>query len=476
MKLRYRRTILVGFAFLAICAFWQMYDNVIPLILTETFHLNETLSGAIMAADNVLALFLLPLFGALSDRTRTRFGKRMPYIFAGTILAVMLMNVLPVLDNAYFRTPTSGKLAAFVAVLGLLLVAMGLYRSPAVALMPDVTPKPLRSRGNAVINLMGALGGILYLLAANVLYSAEATEGLAHVDYQPLFLVVGGIMLLSLLIQVFTIREEPMAEDVRRWEAEHPEQEEADGAAGKGGFAALPREVRRSLFFLLLSIALWFIGYNGVTTWFTTYASQVWGMALGEASGCLMLATGGAIVSYLPVGAAAARVGRKRTIAFGVVLLAKNAHVHGLLMAALHRGDLRKTYQALTLGCPDPPEGIWDAPLGRVPGESLLRRVDPAGKTARTQYRVLETQGGLARLELHPLTGRTHQLRVHCAYAGCPILGDSQYGNSQAMTFGFSGQQLLAKALSLPHPLTGAAVTLTSRQSLPPLRKIQGKF
>lgn len=161
---------------------------------------------------------------------------------------------------------------------------------------------------------------------------------------------------------------------------------------------------------------------------------------------------------------------------FGVVLLAKNAHVHGLLMDAQRRGDLRKTYQALTWGCPDPPEGIWDAPLGRVPGESLLRQVDPAGKIARTEYRVLETQGGLARLELHPLTGRTHQLRVHCAYAGCPILGDSQYGNSQAMTFGFSGQQLLAKALSLPHPLTGAAVTLTSRQSLSPLRKIQGNF
>lgn len=161
---------------------------------------------------------------------------------------------------------------------------------------------------------------------------------------------------------------------------------------------------------------------------------------------------------------------------FGVVLLAKNAHVHGLLMDAQRRGDLRKTYQALTWGCPDPPEGIWDAPLGRVPGESLLRRVDPVGKIARTEYRVLETQGGLARLELHPLTGRTHQLRVHCAYAGCPILGDSQYGNSQAMTFGFSGQQLLAKALSLPHPLTGEAVTLTSRQSLPPLRKIQGNF
>ena len=161
---------------------------------------------------------------------------------------------------------------------------------------------------------------------------------------------------------------------------------------------------------------------------------------------------------------------------FGVVLLAKNAHVHGLLMDAQRRGDLRKTYQALTWGCPDPPEGIWDAPLGRVPGESLLRQVDPAGKIARTEYRVLETQGGLARLELHPLTGRTHQLRVHCAHAGCPILGDGQYGKSQAMDIGFTGQQLLAKALSLPHPLTGEAVTLTSRQSLPPLRKIQGKF
>lgn len=156
---------------------------------------------------------------------------------------------------------------------------------------------------------------------------------------------------------------------------------------------------------------------------------------------------------------------------FGVVLLAKNAHVHGLLMAALRRGSFHKTYEALTLGCPDPPQGVWDVPLGRVPGESLLRQVDPAGKPACTKYRALETLGGLARLELTPVTGRTHQLRVHCAHAGCPILGDRQYG-SQGAQMGFSGQQLLARSLLFIHPLTEAPLSLESRRSLPPLSRI----
>lgn len=142
MKLDHRRTILVGLAFLSICAFWQMYDSVIPKILTETFRLNETISGAIMALDNILALFLLPLFGALSDRTSTKIGRRMPFILLGTACAAVLMNLLPVLDNRYAAAPSTGKLVGFAAVLGLLLVAMGTYRSPAVALMPDVTPNP----------------------------------------------------------------------------------------------------------------------------------------------------------------------------------------------------------------------------------------------------------------------------------------------------------------------------------------------
>ena len=163
MKLNNRRTILVGLAVLSICTFWQMYDSVMTLILTDTFKLNETFAGAIMAADNVLALFLLPFFGALSDKTHTKIGHRMPFIVGGTAAAAVLMNLIPLLDDRYAATPSPATLVIFIVVLGLLLVAMGTYRSPAVALMPDVTPKPLRSRANAIINLMGAVGGILYL-------------------------------------------------------------------------------------------------------------------------------------------------------------------------------------------------------------------------------------------------------------------------------------------------------------------------
>ena len=173
MKLDNKHTVLIGFAFLSICAFWQMYDSLVPLMLTNTFHINEVFSGAIMAADNVLALFLLPLFGSLSDKCDSRLGRRRPFSLFGTLAAVVLMMGLPIISDSYRAAPTGGKLAGFIAVLGLLLVAMGTYRSPAVALMPDVTPKPLRSKANAVINLMGAVGGILYLLVTTFLYTDQ---------------------------------------------------------------------------------------------------------------------------------------------------------------------------------------------------------------------------------------------------------------------------------------------------------------
>ena len=320
MKLNYGRTVRIGFAFLAICAFWQMYNNVIPLILTNTFHMNESLSGAIMAADNVLALFLLPLFGSLSDKCKSPMGRRKPFILAGTVLSVLLMLLVPVLDNRYFSYPSKGLSMVFVCVLGLLLIAMGTYRSPAVALMPDLTPKPFRSRANAVINLMGALGGIIYLILASILYSEARTKGLAHVNYLPLFLIVAAIMVLSLLIVLFTINEPALRLQVENYEKDHPEQETAP--VGDDGSRTLPPAVKRSLIFLLISVSLWFISYNAVETWFTTYAQRMWGMSLGSASLCLTIATGGAILSYIPIGQAAARFGRRRVIIAGVILLA----------------------------------------------------------------------------------------------------------------------------------------------------------
>ena len=318
-KLDNKRTVLVGLAFLSISAFWQMYDNVIPKLLTGTFHIGESLAGAVMAADNVLALFLLPFFGSLSDRTRTRLGRRTPYILAGTAFAVILMNILPVLDNSYAAQAAPFKFASFVVTLGLLLIAMGSYRSPAVALMPDVTPKPLRSRANAIINLMGAVGGVIYLAVAAVLYPNSKVAGLEHVNYQPLFLVVSGLMAAAVIVLLLTIREPKLSAENQALESEHPEWNlaEDDGSGGE----VLPAPVKRSLGFLLASIALWFVGYNGVTTWFTTYVAQVMGQGLGGASLCLMVATGGAIVSYIPIGILASKVGRKKTILAGVVLL-----------------------------------------------------------------------------------------------------------------------------------------------------------
>lgn len=320
MKLNNRQTIKIGFAFLSICAFWQMYNNIVPLMLTNTFQMNETFSGAIMAADNILALFLLPVFGGLSDRCKNKLGKRKPFILCGTVAAVFLMLLLPFIDNQFFENPSTTKQVLFVCVLGCLLVAMGTYRSPAVALMPDVTPKPLRSKANAIINLMGAVGGIVYLLIASVMYSSKRTAGLEHVNYMPIFMVVAGIMMVSLIILMFAVNEVKLNKEMLSYEEEHPEENLI--VKDEEGNEQLPAPVKKSLAFLLASIALWFIGYNGVETWFTTYANRMWGMSLGSAAMCLTVATGGAILSYIPIGQVASRIGRRKTIMSGIVLLA----------------------------------------------------------------------------------------------------------------------------------------------------------
>ena len=312
MKLDYKRTILIGFAFLSISAFWQMYDNIIPLILKYFFNIGDTLSGGIMALDNIFALFMLPIFGALSDKVSTNRGKRTPFIFVGTILAVIFMIFLPIAANMR-------NLALFIVMLLLTLIAMSTYRSPAVSLMPDVTPKPLRSKGNAIINLMGAVGGILYLIITAVMYPKSKTEGLEHVNYQPLFLIVGGIMLISVGLLLITINENKLVAENKELEAQHPEWNLAE--EDSSGHEVLPKEVKKSLGFLLASIALWFIGYNGVTTWFTRYVAVVMGSGIGKASLYLTVATGGAIISYIPIGKLAQKLGRKKTIMAGTILL-----------------------------------------------------------------------------------------------------------------------------------------------------------
>lgn len=316
IKLNYKRTFTVGLAFMSICAFWQLYDNVIPLILKNTFNLSDTWSGVIMALDNVIALFLLPILGALSDKRQTRIGRRMPFILAGTAIAVVLMVFLPVFDNRYYESASEGMFIGFLIVLGLLLISMALYRSPAVALMPDVTPKPLRSKGNAIINLMGAVGGILYLIISSVMFRQKGVRN----DYQMIFIIIAAIMAISVFILFIFIKEPECVKEVQEYEATHPEDnlEVKDEATSK---TYLPREVKRSLYFILASIALWFMGYNAITTAFSKYATLEWNMSLSQANQCLTIATGVAILSYIPIGEIASRVGRKKSIIFGVLLL-----------------------------------------------------------------------------------------------------------------------------------------------------------
>ncbi len=332
MKLDTSRTVRVGFAFLSICAFWQLYDNVVPLILKFTFNIPDGPSGIVMSLDNILALFLLPLFGALSDQTHTRLGRRTPFILGGTAAAVLLMNLLPIADNAH-------SFWLFIVALALLLVAMGTYRSPAVALMPDVTPKPLRSKGNAIINLMGTLGGIFTLVVTKFLVFDRA-DGSS--DYTYLFIAVAVLMVAAVVVLLITVKEKKLAQETAvvndAYDAAEaaklpPEERRAEEEASrkaKAGLRSLSPEVRKSLMLILFSVFFWFMGYNAVTTVFTKYVIVQWGYDLSTASNFLMIATGAAMLCYIPVGMLSSRFGRKRMIQFGVLLLTLSFGVLGL--------------------------------------------------------------------------------------------------------------------------------------------------
>lgn len=425
MKLNYKRTIFVGFAFFLICAFWQAYDNTIPLILTNKFGLSQTASGAIMALDNVLALFMLPLFGAISDRHNSKMGKRTPFILIGTLVAAMAFVGLSFADNMQMRniaqvkdidspaalqiiyeneadaplqTPdgeefvlsemftqeefssissqivyengaakaVSGEsyllenrfsnaeqkdlekhkdgkaftnphytnyvvparqayawqqtaenpmtLVFFIGLLLIALIAMSTFRSPAVALMPDVTIKPLRSKANAVINLMGSAGGVI-VLALGMVFATSAVKN-SLMSYTLYFSVIAGIMLLALALFLWQVREprfvREMHEESKRFGISE-EEEATDGEKRKLGKAE-----RRSLMFLLASIVLWYMGYNAVTSKYSVYASSILNK---DYNLTLIIAQAAAIISYLPVGIISSKLGRKKTILAGIVML-----------------------------------------------------------------------------------------------------------------------------------------------------------
>ena len=343
MKLNYKRTVLVGMAFLLISACWQAYDAIIPLMLTNHFGLPHIASGTIMSLDNVLAAFLLPLFGSISDRTRTRLGRRTPFIILGTVVAAITFVLLTFIDNyqlarviaagipnleqgalsevdfeqhilsTTFELTVSNPLplVGFVATLLVLLIAMAIFRSPAVALMPDVTVKPLRSKGNAVINLTGTAGGILVLVFGMLFATSEE----AYMQYTGYVLAVVGVMIVALVVFMLTVKENEWAADMEQKSARLG----IDREVSVGGSRNLaPAEVK-SLLLILASVALWYIGYNAITSKYSVYATNVLGFDFNKT---LIIAQAAAVVSYIPVGMISSRFGRKKTILAGVFMLA----------------------------------------------------------------------------------------------------------------------------------------------------------
>ncbi len=310
MRLNYKRTFFVGLAFMSICCFWQLYDNIIPLMLKNTFGLGETVTGVLMALDNVLALFLLPIFGSISDKVDTPLGKRTPFIVAGTFAAVIAMSFIPIANKA-------ASMFLFLLFLGIVLVAMGSYRSPAVALMPDLTPKPLRSKANAIINLMGAFGGVYTLVMIKVLVK-EGT------DYQAVFLSVSAVMVIAVVLLVITIREKKLSAtiDLEAGAVHNTEKDQKDaGQTSVANDDKMPADVRKSFILLLTSIFLWFTAYNAVTTAYSRYVEQVWKLKAGGFADSLLVATIAAIFSYIPIGIIATRIGRKKTIIAGIIMM-----------------------------------------------------------------------------------------------------------------------------------------------------------
>ena len=394
MKLNYKRVILVGFAFFAITAFWQAYDATIPVILTNKFGMSQTWSGAIMALDNILALFLLPLFGSISDKHKGKLGKRTPFILIGTLLASVLLVGLSFVDNAQLKnisevskiddpaaleivydsqkdmklkTPegdfyilseryekdefisikstiekkgkeetneeytnyvaparqayiasktaeNSTELILFVVMLFALLLSMSIFRSPAVALMPDVTVKPLRSKANAIINLMGTAGGIIVLVLGMIFATSAVKNSL--MSYTAYYSVIAGIMLVSLVIFLLTVREKKWAKEMEEDSVKYGVEEAAETEDQPE--KKLDRAQMRSLIFILLSVALWYFGYNAVTSKYAVYATNILNK---DYNTTMLIAQGAAIVAYIPAGIIASKIGRKKTIIGGVVML-----------------------------------------------------------------------------------------------------------------------------------------------------------
>ena len=328
MKLNYKQIFLIGFGFLASSLAWSIYNSQVPLILEQRFQLSGVLIGTIMTIDNFFGVIFQPLVGAASDRTRTRIGRRMPWIVIG----------IPVCALFFSLAPLQKTLWAFMGAIIIFNLVMSLWRSPVISLMPDVTARPLRSKANGVINMMGGIGSILAFFFGGMLSDIREDKFFA-------FFMASVVMVIALLIllkyvrepDALTFREErniPIRDTVaNRWAYEAREvltndphaidEDEAEAETCKKhsfvAFLNLPAAEKRSLLLLLLAVFSWFMGFNAIEAFFTLFATNTYGLTGGAAS--MMLA--GVSLTFLafaiPAGMLGQKIGRKRTILIGLI-------------------------------------------------------------------------------------------------------------------------------------------------------------
>lgn len=335
LKLNYKRTCIIGFAFFGILLLWQVYDSWCPTFLTElfksTFSLTDEkqvqyLVGIIMALDNLAALILLPIFGKLSDKTKTPLGKRMPYILVGTLVCAFTFPFIPVFfhyGNAY----------GTIAMMAIVVIFAMMYRNPAVALMPDMTPKPLRSKANGIINIMGYLGGAfatvlgIFFSLSQYLGTAKNSDGTFKEHtwaYHNLwaielpFLIGSALMVVSAIFLFIKIRENKVArevaEDMRKGDemAETVDKVEEDKPMTRGNFVML--------MMILVAEFFWFMADNGIATFMTNYTIYYLGAESGSSMINTIVGGVGSVIGFALGGIIAGKIGRKFSILIGLAL------------------------------------------------------------------------------------------------------------------------------------------------------------
>lgn len=321
LKLNKKRTFLIGFAFFGILLLWQVYDSWCPTLLTEIIKTRlgatdelevQWLVGIIMACDNLAALILLPIFGSLSDKTHTKIGKRMPYILVGTFVSAIAFPFIPL----FFHL---NKIGAMVAMMAIVLLFMMMYRNPAVALMPDITPKPLRAKANGIINIMGYFGGAF----ATVLGMVFVLSGYLKGDHKLMtiempFVIASVLMVISALVLFFTVRENKIEEEIKD-ELEEGERQAAI-ADPVDDNKPMSKANRNMLLAILGAEFLWFMSDNALGTYLNNYVFYAMGAATSNTS--LMVIAGGAasVVGFATAGIIADKLGRKWTISAGLSL------------------------------------------------------------------------------------------------------------------------------------------------------------